>query len=333
MTRPIFFHETPYTAMFRQAVVAIFLTIISVQWFATTHLWAAGETIVDQAGRSIPVDKPFTRIISLYGAHTENLFSLGLDKEIIGVSRNEVYPEKARTKPVFSYHEDPEKFLAAQPDLVLIRPMIDRGYPKLIRRLEASGITVLSFQPSTVEEMFEYWKTLGILTGRQERAGEMIEYFKREVRKFQRLTAGISIKKRVYFEAIHSKMKTFSPHAMPMFALETAGGLNVANDAVPVRGTNIAAYGKERILARSQEIDVYLAQKGVMNNPTVSLIQNEPGFQIIKAVKSNQIFLIDEMKVSRPTLRLIEGIGHIGTVLYPDLFTLDLPNQRDAWGQ
>ena len=126
-------------------------------------------------------------------------------------------------------------------------------------------------------------------------------------------------------------MKTFSPTAMPMFALKTAGGLNIATDAVVVRGNNIAAYGKERILAKSLEIDVYLAQKGVMNNPTVSLIRDEPGFHIIKAVKQNRIHLIDEMTVSRPTLRLIDGIGNIGAVLYPHLFTQNFRNQFHVW--
>lgn len=321
----------PWNILIRHAALASFLTITLAQWTVAENLWAAGHTIVDQAGRHITVNEPFSRIISLYGAHTENLFSLGLNQEIIGVCRNEIYPKKAGGKPAFSYHEDPEKFLAAQPDLLLIRPMIDRGYPKLIQRLEASGITVLSFQPSTVEEMYDYWTALGLLTGRVERAKEMIEYFKKSIQRYNRLTAGISKKKRVYFEAIHSKMKTFSPNAMPIFALKTAGGLNVAADAVPVRGTNIAAYGKERILARSLEIDVYLAQNGVMNNPTVSLIKSEPGFHIIKAVKQNRIYLIDEMRVSRPTLRLIEGIGDIGAVLYPDLFTQNFRNQFNVW--
>ncbi len=65
------------------------------------------NTIVDQGGRTLKIDGPFKRIISLYGAHTENLFSLGLDAEIAGVSRHEVYPPRAIQKPVYSYHDDP----------------------------------------------------------------------------------------------------------------------------------------------------------------------------------------------------------------------------------
>ena len=278
------------------------------------------NVVIDQSGRRLVVAKPYKRIISLYGAHTENLFSLGLGREVIGVSRHENYPAQALTKPVFSYHDDPEKFLAARPDLVFVRPMIDRGYPQFVTRLEKSGITVVSLQPATVREMYEYWKILGVLTGRQAQASEMILHFQNISASLKALSSSIVVKKRVYFESIHNKMKTFSPDSMAIFALETAGGINVAGDARPVRKTNIAGYGKERILSRATQIDVYLAQYGAMNRPTVSMIKNEPGFNAIKAVRDNQIFLIDEQIVSRPTLRLLEGIREIGKILYPNVF-------------
>jgi iron complex transport system substrate-binding protein len=276
--------------------------------------------IIDQAGRRLTIDKPFERIISLYGAHTENLLCLGLFEKIIGVSKYETYPPEALKKPVFSYHDDPEKFLAAGPDLVIIRPMIDRGYPQFVSMLEKSGITIVSLQPGTVDDMYTYWSILGILSGTRHRAEAMISQFKAAVAEFKALTDGQLPKKKVYFEAIHSKMKTFAPQSMAVFALETAGGINIAHDADPVRNTNIAYYGKERILSRSQEIDIYLAQSGAMNRPTLALIMNEPGFKVIKAVANDQIYIIDEQIVSRPTLRLLNGIYEIGRILYPDTY-------------
>ncbi len=281
---------------------------------------AAPNVVIDQAGRKIVINDRHHRIISLYGAHTENLFRLGLDQEIIGVSRHEDYPTQALEKPVFSYHDDPEKFLAARPDLVLIRPMIDRGYPQFVARLEKSGITVVSLQPAAANELYTYWEILGILTGRQQRALRLIEHFRHTAERLQALASAIEVKKKVYFEAIHSKMKTFAPDSMAIFALESAGGMNVARDARPVRKTNIAFYGKERILSHAGEIDVYLAQYGAMNTPSIALIKNEPGFQAIKAVKNNEIYILDERVVSRPTMRLLVGIFEIGKILYPDVF-------------
>lgn len=279
------------------------------------------NVIIDQAGRKLTVDNPFKRIISLYGAHTENLFYLGLNDEIIGVSRHETYPPQALPKPVFSYREDPEKFLAIRPDLVIIRPMIDRGYPQFVSMLEKKGITIISLQPGNVADMYVYWQILGLLSGKQQRAMKMISQFKAAISDFKLLTAAKTTKKRVYFEAIHSKMKTFSPDSMAVFALETAGGINIATEAKPVRNTNIAYYGKERILSHGRQIDVYLAQTGAMNRPTKKLIMNEPGFQTIKAVAEGEIYFIDENIVSRPTMRLLDGISHIGKILYPEDFS------------
>ncbi|NDY71250.1 ABC transporter substrate-binding protein [Desulfobacter hydrogenophilus] len=275
----------------------------------------ADNVVRDTAGRSIRVDAPFTRIISLYGAHTRNLKNLGLDDEIIGICPMDVWAGK-RT---FSYHDGLEKFLAARPDLVLIRPMIDLAYTALVKGMEKAGIIVVSLQPGSVDEMFDYWIALGVLTGKVNQARQMVCSFKNEIAGIQAVTQAIADKKQVYFEAIHSRMKTFTPGAMAIFALETAGGVNLAQDAPSVRGTNIAFYGKERILSHAHEIDVFLAQKGAMNQPTIEMIKNEPGFDVIRAVKENQIFIVDEKIVSRPTMDLLKGIHTIADMLYPGM--------------
>ncbi|MBA3008651.1 MAG: ABC transporter substrate-binding protein [Proteobacteria bacterium] len=299
------------------------------KWLAAFFCWFSigflspcmADTIIDSHGRQIDISTPFKRIISLYGAHTENLFSLGLEENIIGVTVNETYPDQAQEKMKFSYHDDPEKFIGAMPDLVLIRPMIDNGYPKFVQQLEKYKIVVVSLQPATVPEMYAYWLTLGRLTGKQDQAQKMVLDFQQKVAHLQALAQKIPQKKKVYFQAIHSRMKTFTPGSMPIFALETAGGINVAADAIASRNTNIAIYGKEQILAKAWEIDVFLAQKGIMNPIQEEQILNEPGFHIIKAIKNKQVFLIDENIVSRPVPRLYLGMVTIGTLLYPDIFS------------
>jgi len=301
-------------------LASVFCAIFfSFQFFPSLCL--AAKTVTDSRGRQIDIAVPFKKIISLYGAHTENLFLLGLEDQIIGVSVNNSYPDEAQGKMKFSYHDDPEKFIAHRPDLVLIRPMIDNGYPDFVQQLEKYGIKVVSLQPATIPEMYNYWLTLGALTGKEIQAKKMVFDFQEKIARIKILTQGIPQKKRVYFQAIHTRMKTFTPGSMPIFALETAGGINVAADARASRNTNIAIYGKEQILARASEIDVFLAQKGIMNQVSHEQIINEPGFKIIKAIKNKQVFLIDENIVSRPVPRLYTGMVTIGKILYPDIFS------------
>ncbi len=283
------------------------------------------SVIVDMAGRHIPVSAPFKKVVSLYPAHTENLIAIGASNNLVGLSVSDTvsHHQKRLNKLVrFSYHDDPEKFIAEMPDLILIRPMIDKGYAKLVKRLEQSGIIVVSLQPKTVEAMFVYWQILGTLTGKVSESKKMITDFKDEVKKIEMRTAHLSDlqKKKVYFQAMHRQMRTFTENSMAMYALKKAGGLNMASDARSSKGTNIAIYGKEKLLSKGPEIDVFLVQKGRMNNISKKTILNEPGFSLIKAIRENQIFFVDEKLVSRPTFGLIKGMKMIGGCLYPELF-------------
>ena len=261
----------------------------------------------------------YQRIISLYPAHTENLVYLGAADRLIGISKSDNLPASIEDKPKFHYREDPEKFIGAKPDLVLIRPMIENGYPQFVSKLRQAGIEVVSLQPSAVEELYPYWRKLGELSGKRDEAEKMIEKFKNSLSFFASKLSEVPVDRRpkVYFESIHSRMKTFSNSSIAVFVLEQAGGINIASDARQVRNTNIAEYSKERILAKAMEIDVFLAQQGRMNPINKQTIINESGFKAIKAIQNNQIYLIDEALVSRPTPRIIEGIRQIHEILYP----------------
>ncbi|MCI5131293.1 MAG: ABC transporter substrate-binding protein, partial [Candidatus Electrothrix sp. EH2] len=218
---------------------------------------------------------------------------------------------------------------ALKPDLVLIRPMLSRAYPQMVDRLEENKVTVVSLQPTSVDAMFRYWENLGILSGHKEEATRMIARFGAGLAEIKRQVEGIPAEKRktVYFESIHKRMKTFAPESMAMFVLESAGGINAAADAVQVRKSNIAAYGKERILAKAGKIDVFLAQEGRMNKVTKKMIIHEPGFQVIKAVQQEQVFLVDENLVSRPTMGLLEGIRTVFNILYPPTDMTDMTDK------
>ena len=293
-------------------------TLLFLCFFPFTICNATVE-ITDHNGITHTFSRPFTRIISLYPAHTENLAQLGAKQSLIGISTTDNYPRHILDIKRYSYHDSIEKFIQAAPDCILIRPMIRNSAGDLIQKLEEYGITVISLQPTSPEELYTYWSTLGLISGRSEEATEMINSFKDSLNQLRKKVAVIpnAKRKRVYFESIHSRMKTFSPDSITTFCLESAGGVNVATDAVPRRNTNIAGYSKERIISHAGSIDVFLAQKGRMNPVTIEDITQEPGFRAIKAIRDNRVFLVEETLVSRPTTRLLEGMAQIHELLYP----------------
>ena len=285
--------------------------------FAAFAPSAGAASITDSEQRTIEFSQPFKRIISLYPGHTTNLLDLGLNQEIIACNTNEA---RLPDRPVIQYDEDPERLLALKPDMVLVRPMVSRAYPDLVSILEKNNVRVVSLQPTNAAELFAYWLTLGKLTGREQQAQAMVETFNKKVAAIAESLQKIpqEKRKRVYFEAMHQQMKTFAANSIAMFVLESAGGINIATDAKRMRETNIAAYGKEHILAKAGQIDVYLAEHGRMNPVSVEDIVNESGFEVIKAVRDKQVFLVDEKMVSRPTMELLDGIRFVHSLLYPE---------------
>ncbi len=275
----------------------------------------------DDTDKLIVMKNPAKRIISLYSAHTENLFSLGLDKEIIGVYKNDNYPSQARSKKSYDYKSDPEKIIAANPDLVLIRPFIEKANPEFVKILEKVNINVVSLYPENFSMFEKYITKLGLLTGREENAKKLIAEFNVKIDRIKKITKDINPKVNVYFESTERNYRTVTNDSLPAFAIRVAGGINIANDVTPIsQGSTIASYDAEKLLAKGEKIDIYIAQEGSMNSGiTIEKILNRPGFKSIKAVKDGRIFIIDEKIISNPTFRFIDGIKNLAVFFYPEL--------------
>ncbi len=280
--------------------------------------------IVDDSGFRIRLERPADRIISLYSAHTENLFSLGLDREIIGVGTSAIYPYQARSKEVFDYRSDPEKVIAANPQIVIIRPFVERHSPDFVNSLKRAGITVVSLYPDNFAEFDEYILKLATITGKVAQAEVLLADFHAELDSLAAQTADIADQDRVgvYFESSDIEYKTVTPLSMAAHAIEYAGGRNVAADAQPIQeGSSIAVYGVENIVKKADEIDVYVTQRGVMgaggNWHSISI---RPGFDVIKAIRDHRVVEINQKIISSPTFRFIKGVKALQRAFYPEIF-------------
>lgn len=271
----------------------------------------------DDSGREIVLDKAAEKVISLYSVHTENLYAMGAGETIIGVGMSDKYPEEVLEKTQYSYKDDPELVIAASPDVLIIRSMIDSRYPDYIKAIEDAGITVVNLYCSTYDGFDNYMTRLAMIVGKEEVAGDMVKSFHEEVDRIKALGEGIEDKKTAYFESIGSKFKTATPDSFAGTALQIVGVDNIAKDIEYDGTSTVVTYGEEALLSNSNEIDVFIAQKGAMNK-TVSLdeIKERPGFSGIKAVKEDQIIIIDEKLVSGATMRYLQGLELLMESIY-----------------
>ena len=180
----------------------------------------------DARGKEIVLSRPARRIISLYSAHTENLFALGAGEYLIGGSNSEVYPEEATLLPVYHYREDPEKVIAAMPDLVLVRPMIERVVPEYIEALERAGLTVASIYPDTADEFDGYIRTLALITGTEAAAEALIADRHARIEALAEKNKDL-LPVSVFVETSADPLRTLTPDALAAVSVSLAGGVGM----------------------------------------------------------------------------------------------------------
>ncbi|MFZ7120086.1 MAG: ABC transporter substrate-binding protein [Eubacteriaceae bacterium] len=279
------------------------------------------NTFIDDSGKKSVVEVPYEKIICLYSAHTENLFALGVGDKIIGVNNTSIYPPAAAFLPRYDYKADPEPLIAAQPDIVIIRPFVERNYPDYIKAIKNAGINVVSLYPSTNEDFEKYIKILAMLTGSEAKAEEELAKLEQRIVNIEEKICNVKDKLTVYFESTKTNYRTITIDSNPARAIVSAGGINIADDVTPIeKGSTIAEYGIEKLMINAENIDVYVSQRGAMNSggSMISIPQRE-GFTSIKAVREGRILEINEKIISSPTFRYYKGVKEIARMLYPEI--------------
>jgi iron complex transport system substrate-binding protein len=276
----------------------------------------AAISFIDDDGRAVNLDGPRRRIISLYSAHTENLFAIGAGEALIGGHTTCVYPPEAAAFAVYDYNGDPEYLIAAEPDLALIRPFIRRHSPNYVTEIEKAGIPVVSLYAESLGDFDGYIRRLALLTVAEAEAEEQLAAFHQGLDQIREEAGKIDNKQRVFFEATEAETRTVAAGSFPALALEIAGGVNIAGGAKPsAPGSSIAPFGAEKLLLYAGEIDAYIIQRGPMN-PGAAAPATRPGYSAIKAIQNNRVLYIDEKLVSSPTFRYLKGVREIARFLY-----------------
>lgn len=328
-------------------IVAVLIILIGMSsctqgWVRNHAIEITGEhSFIDSIGNEIIVDAPYEKVITLYSAHTENAFAFGSGASIIGVNTTSVFPAEAASLPRYDYKSDPEPLIAAEPDLVIVRPFINRNYNDYIRAIEKAGIPVVSLYPVDQSSFEAYVTALGILFGEHDAVVNQLALLDEQLHDIIDITSVIPIEDRVvvYFESTKTAYRTVTVDSNPARGIVMAGGINIASDAEPItKGSTISEFGIEKLMMVSAEIDVYISQRGAMNagGSLISIPQRE-GFSAIKAVEEGKILELNEKLISSPTFRYYKGVREMARMFYPELlddvsaYNTDEPINREAY--
>ena len=290
----------------------IYLLLVWVMLVTPAVISAAEVRVTDDLGQIIALKEPAQRIISLYGAYSEILFAIGAGDRLVARTRADRFPPSILDKPSVGTHLRPnmELVLGLQPDLIIHAVGRKHGH-EVIRQIQQKGLTVAVFQPRNFAELFSVIDRLGILTGEEANAQELVNRQSSRLRQIDLRLAKSKDRPKVFFEGRYPNLLGAGKGSMVNDVILKAGGLNCLPNE-----KNLVRINIETLI--DYDPDVYVVQEGPMNRNPGSPA-SRPNFQVLKAVQQGRVFFADEYVFSRPGPRSVEAVEKLAAYLHPEI--------------
>ena len=273
--------------------------------------------LVDGLDRTVALEKPAQRIVSLAPSNTEILFAIGAGSQVVGRDEFSDYPAEAKDLASigggFGDYNN-EAIVELQPDLVLAAEI---NTPEQVQALEDLGLTVYYLSnPTTLEEMYANLRLVGQLTGHEGEAAALSgDLAARQAAVVEKM-ASAETRPEVFYELDNTDPGapwTSGPGTFINTLIEMAGGHNVAAD---LNGQYVQI-SLEELLVRNPEI-ILLGDSAYGVTP--ESVPQRAGWEQIAAVQQKRIYPFDDNLVSRPGPRLVEGLEALARLIHPELF-------------
>lgn len=287
-----------------------FLPGLLALWVTAAH---PADWVVDETGRHIPLPAAPKRIISLAPNVTEILFSLGLDREVVGVSIHCNFPEKVKERErVGSYVSlDFEKIVSLRPDLIIATGAGNTR--EMVERLEKLGFPTYVIFPKNFDGILRSVEHLGQILNRQHEAREIVKGLELRKQRVIQVTRGRT-RPKVFLTIGESPMVTVGKGSFADDLIHLAGGENVAAKEERM----YPRWGMEEILRRAPEVILVSSMNPKGDYPKI--LEEWARWKMIPAVRDGRIHLINSDLVDRPSPRIIEGLEEMARLFHPEAF-------------
>ncbi len=270
-----------------------------------------GVSVIDDQGQQITLEHPAARVIALYGAFNEILGSLGRADVIVARTNADTLPASIARLPVIGTHLRPniEAVLAQRPDLVL--QLAGRKEASLpVEALKKRGVRVAVFRAATFAELFSVIRRVGLLTGSEAQAEDMVRGLEARLTALESRLAGAA-RPRVFFEVRSPNLLAAGQTGLVAEIIRRAGGVNCVEDKA-----KFARLSEEEIIRLAPE--AFLIQRGPMN-PAPLPLTSRPRLRAIPAAQSGRAWFVDEQKYSRPGSRNVDAAEELALLLHPEI--------------
>lgn len=296
-------------------------------------------TLIDEMGRTVTVNLPVKRIISVDYTQMDALLAIGARDMIVGVDSNfhkampyfglKDLPEVGKHAAELNY----EQLAMLDPDLIML-PLWQGGKAKeILQNLPNATVVVMGLNYR--DELIPELQIMGQLLGKEDEAEKLIEWIQKYDDIVEERTKDLSSDEMPtfyydYMSDLNTKWTALTPYSQYGGRVaEGCGGRNIASDfELNITKSDVGAewvfvhnpdfifldfMGSEKAGAGKTEDDVKNAITKIIDDRT------SDGFGNYTATKNNHIYAIQQDFVCGP--RWV--IGHIcfAKWLHPELFT------------
>jgi len=269
-------------------VISFFLVFVLINTIALAC------DLIDDRGQKIVLSKPAKRVISLSPDLTEMIFTIGGEKQLVGVVSHSDYPDAAKKLPIianFNYLNI-EAIVQLHPDLVIA------WQPEHFNLLKKLGVPVYYANPKTLLDIPRTMRALGCLLGQEKNAKKASDIFLKKYSELKQKYAK-NPPKTVFFQIWSYPLMTISNKSWINDALKICGGKNIFADLPGVAPiVNI-----EAVIAQNPDV--------ILGTTDHQWQQKWQSWPELTAVKNNALFSIDPDLIERASPRILLGIQGI----------------------
>lgn len=271
-------------------------------------------TLTDDEGATVTIATEPQRIVSLTPAATEILFAIGAgDRVVAKVQDITPYPPEADDLPEVATFDgtDVEKIVGLEADLVIAGGL---GFtpPDAVTQLRGLDIPVVVVYPADLDTALADIELIGKAAWAADAAQALSDDMRADMDALAALVEGLP-RPRVFYE-IDATNAIYTAPDDSVYAemLRLAGSEPITTDSSYVISLeNLVAVDPEIILLGDGAYGVTKAQ-----------VAARPGWGTMTAVTNGDIIPVDDVVITRPGPRLVDGLRALIAAIHPDVVLL-----------
>lgn len=232
------------------------------------------------------------RIISIGGSVTEVLYELNIHHKIVAVDTTSQYPPSIQSLPDIGYMRalSAEPLIALNPDLILYKQ--GAGPPEVLNMLRNAKMNMVEVNSMpTIPGVFQKIRQIATAVNRNDAGEQLIQKITDQQHELNEYLKDIQHQPNVMFILSFEQGAALvaGKDTAANGIIELAGGSNVADNFYsykPVSAESIVKLSPDYILTTQRAVDAL---------GSLEKIKNLPGLNLTRAIKGDQIVVMDEL--------------------------------------